>query len=72
MEEKVKQVLDEIRVNLQRDGGDAEFIGIEDGVVKLRLLGACAGCPMSQMTLKHGIERIMKEKIPEVTEVVAV
>ena len=72
MEEKVKQVLDEIRVNLQRDGGDAEFIGIEEGVVKLRLLGACAGCPMSQMTLKHGIERILKEKVPEVTEVVAV
>ena len=72
MEEKVKQVLDEIRVNLQRDGGDAEFIGIEEGVVKLRLLGACAGCPMSQMTLKHGIERIMKEQIPEGTEVVAV
>ncbi len=72
MEEKVKELLDEIRVNLQRDGGDAELVGIEGGVVKLRLVGACAGCPMSQMTLKQGIERIMKEKIPEVTEVVAV
>ena len=72
MEEKVKKVLDEIRVALQRDGGDAEFVGLEGGVVKLRLVGACAGCPMSQMTLKQGIERILKEKVPEVTEVVAV
>jgi len=72
MEEKVKKVLDEIRVSLQRDGGDAEFVGFEGGVVKLRLVGACAGCPMSQMTLKQGIERILKERVPEVTEVVAV
>ena len=72
MEEKVKKVLDEIRVNLQRDGGDAEFVGIEGSVVKLRLVGACAGCPMSQMTLKQGIERILKQRVPEVSEVVAV
>ncbi|MBW2149601.1 MAG: NifU family protein [Deltaproteobacteria bacterium] len=72
MEKKVKAALDEIRVSLQRDGGDAEFVGIDEGVVKLRLVGACAGCPMSQMTLKQGIERILKEKVPEVTEVVAV
>lgn len=72
MEEKVKKVLDEIRVALQRDGGDAELVGIEGGVVKLRLMGACAGCPMSQMTLKQGIERILKQKVPGVTEVIAV
>jgi Fe-S cluster biogenesis protein NfuA len=72
MEEKVKKVLDEIRAALQRDGGDAELVGIENGIVKLRLVGACAGCPMSQMTLKQGIERILKQKVPEVTEVIAV
>ena len=72
MEEKVKAVLDEIRVHLQRDGGDAELVAVDGTVVKLRLVGACAGCPMSQMTLKQGIERILKQRVPEVTEVVAV
>ena len=69
MKEKVQVVLNEIRPMLQRDGGDVQLIHVEDGVVKVQLQGACAGCPMSQMTLKNGIERILKEKIPEVQSV---
>ncbi|MFW6150727.1 MAG: NifU family protein [Chloroflexota bacterium] len=72
MEQQVKDVLGQIRPSLQADGGDVEMVAIEDGVVKLRLTGACAGCPMSTMTLKQGIERILKEQVPEVKEVVAV
>ncbi len=73
MRERVKAVIDEIRPGLQMDGGDCELIDVSDkGVVKLRLVGACAGCPMSQMTLKMGIEATLKEKVPEVTEVIAV
>jgi len=72
MREKVKAVLDEIRPGLQQDGGDCELIDVSDkGVVTVRLVGACAGCPMSQMTLKNGIERILKREVPEVKEVVA-
>ena len=70
MREEVEKVLDKIRVNLQRDGGDVELVDVEDGVVKVKLQGACAGCPMSQMTLKMGIERALKQAIPEVKEVV--
>ena len=66
MKEEVQVVLDEIRPMLQADGGDVELVDVVEGVVKVRLQGACAGCPMSQMTLKNGIERILKEKIPEV------
>lgn len=67
MKEKVVEVLNKIRPSLQADGGDVELVEItDDGVVKVRLQGACAGCPMSQMTLKNGIERILKEEIPEV------
>lgn len=70
MKEEVQKVLDLIRPSLQADGGDAELVDVdENGVVKLRLTGACGGCPMSQMTLKQGIERIMKEKIPQITRV---
>ena len=69
MKEKVEAALNEIRPMLQRDGGDVELVDIEGGVVKVRLQGACAGCPMSQMTLRNGIERILKERIPEVTAV---
>lgn len=69
MKEKVEAALNEIRPMLQRDGGDVELVDIQDGVVKVRLQGACAGCPMSQMTLKNGIERVLKERIPEVTAV---
>ena len=69
MKEKVEKVLNEIRPMLIRDGGNVELVSIEGGVVKVRLQGACAGCPMSQMTLRNGIERVLKEKIPEVTAV---
>jgi len=69
MKEKVEAALNEIRPMLQQDGGDVELVGIEGGVVKVRLQGACAGCPMSQMTLRNGIERVLKERIPEVTAV---
>ena len=70
--ENVKAVLEEIRPALQADGGGVELVGIKDGVVSVRLTGACGGCPMSTMTLKMGIERILKQKLPEVKEVVSV
>jgi len=69
MNEKVAAVLEEIRPNLQADGGDIELVDVVDGVVRVRLKGACAGCPMSQMTLAHGVERVLKERIPEVVRV---
>lgn len=69
MKEQVKKVLDKIRPQLQADGGDVELVDVEDGIVKVRLCGACAGCPMSQMTLKNGIEAVIKEEIPEVISV---
>ncbi|MCK4271807.1 NifU family protein, partial [bacterium] len=68
----VQEVLDKIRPSLQADGGDVELVDVKDGVVQVRLQGACKGCPMSQMTLKLGIEKILKEQIPEVSEVQAV
>ena len=71
MREKVEAALTQIRPALQADGGDVELVDINDGVVKLKLKGACAGCPMSTMTLKLGIERVLKEKIPEVKQVIA-
>ena len=72
IKEKVKALLNDVRPNLQADGGDVELIDIsEDGIVKVKLLGACSGCPMAQMTLKMGIEKYLKERIPEVTEVVS-
>ena len=72
MREKVEAVLVKVRPVLQADGGDVELVDVKDGVVKLRLTGACGGCPMAAMTLKQGIERFLKEQIPEVKEVVAV
>ena len=72
MKEKVEEVLKEIRPSLQADGGDVELVDVKDGIVSLRLVGACAGCPMSTMTLKNGIERVLKEKIPGVKGVAAV
>ncbi|HHW08297.1 MAG TPA: NifU family protein [Clostridia bacterium] len=72
MVDKVKDVLDKIRPRLQADGGDVELVAVEDGVVKVRLVGACGGCPMATMTLKQGIERVLKSEIPEVKEVVQV
>jgi Fe-S cluster biogenesis protein NfuA len=73
MRQEVQAALDIVRPQLQADGGDAELVDVTDeGVVKLRLIGACGGCPMSQMTLKMGIERILKEKVPSVKSVEAV
>jgi len=73
MKEEVQKVLDQIRPALQADGGDVELVEVTDeGIVKVRLQGACGSCPMSQMTLKMGIEKRIKEEIPSVKEVVAV
>lgn len=72
MKEKVEAALKKIRPMLQRDGGNVELIDVADGVVKVRLKGACAGCPMSQMTIKNGIERLLKQEVPEVKSVVSV
>ena len=72
MVENVKEVLEEIRPSLQADGGDVELVDVNDGVVRVRLTGHCGGCPMSTMTLKMGIERLLKSKVPEVKEVVSV
>ena len=72
MQDKVEEVLDKVRPVLVRDGGNVELVGVDDGTVKVKLVGACAGCPMSTLTLKNGIERILKQEIPDVKEVVAV
>ena len=73
MREQVQAALDKIRPALQRDGGDVELVDVgEDGVVKVKLQGACGGCPMSQMTLKMGIEKVVKQSVPQVTSVEAV
>jgi len=72
MENKVKEALEEIKPKIQADGGDIELVGIENGIVKVRLKGACVGCPMSALTLKQGVERLIKQKIPEVKSVEAV
>ncbi|AOY60256.1 MULTISPECIES: NifU family protein [Desulfococcus] len=70
MKEKVEAVLKKIRPALQRDGGDVELVEVlANGIVRVRLKGACAGCPMSQMTLRNGIERVLKQEIPEVKAV---
>lgn len=73
MKNKILNAINQIRPNLQADGGDVELVDVsEDGVVKVRLTGACRGCPMSQMTLKMGIEKFLKKEVPEVKEVVSV
>jgi Fe-S cluster biogenesis protein NfuA len=72
MKEQVEQALKKIKPMLMADGGDVELVEVENGVVKVRLQGACAGCPMSQMTLKNGIEKIIKQEVPEVISVEAV
>lgn len=73
MKEKVESVLDKIKPRLQADGGDVELVEVtSDGVVKVRLTGSCRGCPMSEMTLRMGIERSIKQEVPEVKEVIAV
>jgi len=73
MKDRVEKALDKVRPMLQADGGNVELIEITaDGVVKLRLQGSCGCCPMSQMTLKNGIEKIIKQEVPEVKEVIAI
>jgi Fe-S cluster biogenesis protein NfuA len=72
MKEKVETSINKIRPFLQRDGGDVELIDVADGVVKVRLQGACGSCPMSMMTLKMGIEKQLKQDIPEIKEVIAI
>lgn len=73
MKEQVQAALDKVRPALQRDGGDVELIDVtDDGVVKVKLQGACGGCPMSQMTLKMGIEKVVKQHVPEIKSVEAV
>ena len=70
--EEVSEVLEDIRPQLQADGGDVELVSVEEGVVKVRFLGGCAGCPFANMTLQMGIERYLKQKLPEVKQVVSV
>lgn len=72
MREKIEQALEKIRLFLQNDGGDIELVDVENGTVKVRLTGACSSCPASQMTLKMGVEKRLKDEIPEIEEVVAV
>jgi Fe-S cluster biogenesis protein NfuA len=73
MREKVAAVLDKVRPSLQADGGDVELVDVtDDGIVKVSLKGACAGCPMSSITLKNGIERVLKQEVPGVKEVINV
>jgi len=72
MDEKVKADFNQIRPALQADGGDVELVGVDNGIVSVKLTGACGGCPMATLTLKKGIEKVLKERVPEVKEVVAV
>ena len=72
MREKIEAALDLIRPSLQADGGDVELVDVKEGVVSVKLTGACGGCPMSTLTLQHGIQKVLKEKVPEVKEVVSV
>jgi Fe-S cluster biogenesis protein NfuA len=71
MKDKVETALNKIRPALVADGGNVELVDVKDGVVKVKLVGHCAGCPMSMMTLKSGIERALKQEIPEVKQVIA-
>lgn len=72
IEDRVQKAIQELRPNLQADGGDIELLGVENGVVKVKLKGACAGCPMSTMTIQWGVENFLKKKIPEIVRVEAV
>lgn len=72
MNDRVEEVLNKIRPQLMRDGGNVELVEVNDGTIKVKLTGACGGCPMATMTLKMGIERILKQEIPEIKEVLAV
>jgi len=72
IEDRVQKALEELRPNLQADGGDVQFVAVEKNVVKIKLKGACAGCPMSSMTVQWGIENFLKKKVPEILKVEAV
>ena len=72
MKKQVEEILNKIRPSLVADGGDVELVDVEEGIVKVKLKGACSGCPMSEMTLKMGIERLIKQEIPDIKQVVAV
>ncbi|MBA3751970.1 NifU family protein [Candidatus Dependentiae bacterium] len=72
MIDKIQEGLEEMRPNVQMDGGDIQFVSYKDGIVSVKLLGACVGCPLSMYTLKMGIEENLKERIPEIVEVIAV
>ena len=72
MKEKIEKAIEKIRKFLQQDGGDIEIVNIADGVVKVKLTGACGCCPMASMTLKNGVERALKEAVPEIIRVEAV
>ena len=71
MKEQVEAALDQIRPHLQADGGDVELVDVSDGVVKVKLTGACGGCPMAAMTMQGGVTKVIKEQVPEVKEVIA-
>jgi Fe-S cluster biogenesis protein NfuA len=72
IEKRVESALAEIKPQIQADGGDIDLVAIENGIVKVRLRGSCAGCPMATLTLKQGVERVIKSKIPEIKSVEAV
>lgn len=72
MKEKIEAALDKIRPALREDGGDVEFVDVKESIVTVRLTGHCGGCPMSTMTLQRGVERVIREDVPEITKVVAV
>ena len=72
MKERVEKALETIRPSLQMDGGDIELVSVEDGIVKVRLTGACGGCPMSQITMTQGVEKAIKKAVPEIKKVIAV
>lgn len=72
MKEKIEKALEDIRPSLQADGGDIQLVDVEEGIVKVKLTGACSGCPMSAMTMSLGVERAIKEMVPEVKKVITV
>jgi Fe-S cluster biogenesis protein NfuA len=72
IEDKVKKALEQVRPQLQADGGDLEYVGFDNGIVKVKMKGACSGCPMSTMTLQWGVENFLKKRIPEVSKVKSV
>ena len=72
MKEKVEAALEKIRPSLRADGGDVELVDVKDGIATVRLTGACGSCPMSTMTLRTGVERVIKQEVPEIKELVAV